>query len=59
MSRVTGFPCAIVAGMVARGEYKEQGISPPEILGTDSSVFEKVMSELEKKGVRFVYSESD
>ena len=57
MSRVTGFPCAIVAGMVARGEYKKQGISPPEILGKDSSVFGKVMAELEKKGVKFNYSE--
>ena len=57
MARVTGFPCAIVAGIVARGEYIKPGISPPEILGMDDGVFVNVMKELERRDVRFVYSE--
>lgn len=51
MSRTTGFPCAIMARLVAQGEYSRKGISPPEYIGREHKVYQKVMKELEKRNV--------
>ncbi|GAB4112122.1 MAG: saccharopine dehydrogenase family protein [Candidatus Caldatribacteriota bacterium] len=53
MSRTTGFPCAIMARLVARGEYSVKGICPPEIIGKNHQIFFKVLKELEKRKVIF------
>lgn len=53
MSRTTGFPCAIMARLVARGEYSVKGICPPEIIGKNHQIFFKVLKELEKRNVIF------
>ena len=58
MSRVTGFPAAIVAGWLATGEYKAPGVHPPEDLGTDGKIVEKMFAELEKRGVKYVASKT-
>jgi len=56
MSRTTGFPCAIMARIIAQGEYSRKGVSPPEYIGREHKVYQKVMNELEKRDV--FYKES-
>ena len=51
MSRATGFPCAIMARLVAQGEFKYPGVCPPEYIGREHKVYQKVMKELEKRNV--------
>lgn len=53
MSRTTGFPCAIAARMIARGEIAEKGVLPPEILGKHEPLFQGFMAGLAERGVRF------
>lgn len=53
MSRTTAFPCAIVARMIANGEYVNPGVNPPEYLGRTDGVCAKVLEELEKR--RIIY----
>lgn len=56
MSRTTGFPCAIMARLVAQGEFQYPGICPPEYIGREHKVYKKVMKELEKR--KILYKES-
>ena len=51
MARVTGSPCAIMARLIARGEYSREGISPAEYIGQDHTIYRKLMKELEKKDI--------
>ena len=51
MSRATGFPCAIMARLVAQREFKCPGVCPPEHIGREHKVYQKVMKELEKRNV--------
>jgi len=51
MARCTGFTCAVMAGMVAMGEFRHPGVCPPEYVGQAPEVFRKLLSELEKRGV--------
>jgi saccharopine dehydrogenase-like NADP-dependent oxidoreductase len=58
MARVTGFPCAIVAAMLARGELKRPGVHPPERLAADDRFFPRMMDELRARGVAITRSEA-
>jgi len=51
MSRATGFPCAIVARLIAEGEYTHKGVSPPEYLGKEHEVYNKILKELAKRNI--------
>ena len=51
MARTTGFPCAIVARMLARGELSAPGVQPPELLAGDDRFFDRMMEELRARGV--------
>ncbi len=51
MARTTGFPCAIVARMLARRELARPGVQPPERLANDDRFFERMMEELRARGV--------
>jgi len=51
MSRTTGFPAAIMARLLARGEYKMPGIVPPEVVGRDPQVYTALMEALHVRGV--------
>jgi lysine 6-dehydrogenase len=53
MARTTGFPCAIMARMLARGEYRDAGVQPPENFGGNDKVYEHMIAELRKRGVKF------
>ncbi len=51
MARTTGFPCAIVARMLARGELRKPGVQPPERLAGDDRFYEAMMAGLRERGV--------
>ena len=51
MARTTGFPCAIVARLLARGELKRPGVHPPERLAGDDGFFGRMMDGLRERGV--------
>jgi saccharopine dehydrogenase-like NADP-dependent oxidoreductase len=51
MARTTGFPCAIVARMLARGELSRPGVQPPERLAGDDRVYAAIMEGLRERGV--------
>ena len=51
MARTTGFPCAIVARMLARKELVKPGIQPPELLGQTAAVYDHIVRELTKRNV--------
>jgi len=51
MSRTTGFPCAIMVRLVAQREFQYPGVCPPEYIGREHKVYQKVMKELEKRNV--------
>jgi lysine 6-dehydrogenase len=53
MSRTTAFPCTIIAKMIAHGEITKKGVLPPELIGSEDGVLEKVLAELQRRGVRF------
>jgi len=53
MSRTTAFPCAIVARLIARGELARPGVAPPELLGHDEELVERVLAELLARGVQY------
>ena len=51
MARTTGFPCAIVARLLAEGAWPRPGVHPPEILGRDAAVTGRILEELSRRGV--------
>jgi lysine 6-dehydrogenase len=59
MARTTGFPCAIVARLLLRGEWTQAGVFPPEILGRDPRLAGLVLDALAKRGVSITRREED
>jgi lysine 6-dehydrogenase len=53
MSRVTGFPTAITAVLLGRGEIKEKGIVPPEDC-IKGNVYDEFMAELGKRNINIL-----
>ena len=53
MARTTGFPAAIMARMLARGQVSLRGIIPPENVGAVTPLFEQLVKELASRGVHF------
>ena len=51
MARTTGFPNVIVARTLARGEFNEAGVFPPELLVHQEGLFDHVLRELDARGV--------
>ncbi len=51
MARTTGFPCVIVAQMLAQGRIEGPGVLPPELLARRDGVFDYVIAELARRGV--------
>ena len=59
MARTTGYPCAAVARLIARGELAVPGIVPPERIGADPDACASVLRDLEARGIRFVVTEAE
>lgn len=55
MARTTGYTCAAMARLMARGEFKYDGLCHAEYIGQNHEVFKKLLKELEKRNV--VYRE--
>ncbi len=51
MARTTGFPCAIVARLLAEGAWTRPGVHPPEVLGRDEAVTRRILDGLAARGV--------
>ncbi len=58
MARTTGFPCAIVARMLATGELHHPGVRPPELIAPLPGVCGHVLAELARRGVVVRMSEA-
>jgi saccharopine dehydrogenase-like NADP-dependent oxidoreductase len=52
MARTTAYPASIAAQMILKKVLKQKGVVPTERIGMDSGLFEQMMAELEKRGVR-------
>ena len=53
MARTTGFPCAAVAAMIARGQYRDPGVRPLEFLARDEDAATHLLEALRDKGLTF------
>jgi saccharopine dehydrogenase-like NADP-dependent oxidoreductase len=51
MARTTGFPCAIAAAMLARGEYRDPGVRPLEMLAADPAASMRFLDALRVRGL--------
>jgi len=51
MARTTAYPASIVAQLMAEKAIKTTGVIPPEKLGMDDEVFERLRSELKTRGI--------
>jgi saccharopine dehydrogenase-like NADP-dependent oxidoreductase len=52
MARTTGFPCVIMARLIAERLVNMPGVHAPESIGDKPKVVERFISEMEKRGVR-------
>jgi saccharopine dehydrogenase-like NADP-dependent oxidoreductase len=51
MARTTAYTASIVAGMLTEGAIEEKGVIPPERLGMNEVVAERLLLELKNRGV--------
>lgn len=55
MARTTGYTCAAMARVVARGMWTEPGVSPAEIVGRDRECYDFVLKHLAERGVNLFH----
>jgi saccharopine dehydrogenase-like NADP-dependent oxidoreductase len=53
MSRTTALPAALMARAIASGRFVRKGVHPPEVPGAEAGFFDWMLSELERRGVRY------
>lgn len=53
MARTTAFPCVVVARMLARGEYRDPGIRPLEMLAANREAAARLEMGLTARGIRW------
>lgn len=53
MARTTGFPCALLARLVAEGRVATPGVLPLETLGRDEGLWRSLVAGLASRGIRF------
>lgn len=58
MSRTTGYTCTAAVNLLVNGLYNRIGISPPEFLGEDETVFRYILNYLKERKVIYKISES-
>ena len=56
MSRTTAFPCTIIARMLAKDEFAKPGVIPPELIGCECGMLDRVLEQLRSRGVCFTAS---
>ena len=53
MARTTAFPCAVIARMLARGEYRDPGVRPLEMLAANREAAARFELGLTARGMRW------
>ncbi|PYQ32547.1 MAG: saccharopine dehydrogenase [Acidobacteria bacterium] len=53
MARTTAFPCVVIARMLARGEYRDPGVRPLEMLAANREAAARFELGLTARGVRW------
>lgn len=53
MARTTAFPCAVIARMLARDEYRDPGIRPLEMLASNREAAARLEMGLAARGIRW------
>ena len=56
MARTTGYTATMAVRMLAKGLYKEKGISPPEFIGKNPECVEFILKGLKDRGI--IYKEN-
>jgi len=51
MSRTTAFPATIVARMLVDGSFSRPGVNPPEFVGREPGLADRVLAELNQRGI--------
>ena len=52
MARTTAYTASIIAQKLAHGVVTQEGVVPPEMLGMDKALFNDILRQLGKRGVR-------
>lgn len=52
MSRTTGFPCAIMARLIAEGVVDMPGVNGAEAIGSNPAAVKRFIEEMERRGVK-------
>ena len=53
MARTTAFPCAVIARMLARGEYRDPGVRPLEMVAANRDAAARFELGLTARGIRW------
>jgi len=53
MARTTGFPCSVAAAMLARGQYRDPGVRPLELMAADPGASSRFLEGLRARGLVF------
>lgn len=59
MARTTAFPCAVIARMLARGEYRDPGVRPLEMLAANRDAAARLELGLTARGIRWTKETSE
>ena len=51
MSRTTAFPAAIMAGLMLEGTFRRPGVHAPESVGREPGLLDRMLAELQDRGV--------
>jgi saccharopine dehydrogenase-like NADP-dependent oxidoreductase len=54
MARTTGYTASIVAKLILEGVIRLKGIVPPEQLGMEKDIYQRIMAELNARGIKIV-----
>jgi len=53
MARTTAFTATAAARLILEGRFRRPGVHPPEALGFDGGLYERLLALLEQRGIRF------
>jgi lysine 6-dehydrogenase len=59
MARTTAFPCAVIARMLARGEYRDPGVRPLEMLAAHRDASARLELGLTARGIHWTKETSE
>lgn len=59
MARTTAFPCAVIARMLGRGEYRDPGVRPLEMLASNREAAARFELGLTARGMRWTKESHD